>query len=163
HGELLFDCIALPSAAGWGLEKLVQKKAWHPYPGGAPANVACALSKLGVSAGFLGAVGNDEHGEELVSVLDRCGVNTELVERVSGAATRTVMVTRTRLGERSFAGFGGGGLSDKFADCRHCVEQYRDDVMTRLRPGSWLVQGTLGLAYDSSFESHKLMAEWQEV
>lgn len=29
-----------------------------------------------------------------------------------------------------------------------------------LRPGSWVVQGTLGLAYPGSFESHVCLAEW---
>lgn len=62
HGEVLFDCIAKPEAAGWGLEQVVENKAWTPYPGGAPANVACALSKLGVSAVFVGAVGRDNEG-----------------------------------------------------------------------------------------------------
>lgn len=27
-------------------------------------------------------------------------------------------------------------------------------------PGSWLVQGTLGLAYPASFESHVNLAQW---
>ena len=63
HGEILFDCIAKPEAAGWDLERVVEEVAWTPYPGGALANVACALSKLGVSACFVGAVGKDELGE----------------------------------------------------------------------------------------------------
>lgn len=29
-----------------------------------------------------------------------------------------------------------------------------------LEPGSWLVQGTLGLAYPGSYESHVCLAEW---
>ncbi|CAM9578875.1 unnamed protein product, partial [Discosporangium mesarthrocarpum] len=162
HGEVLFDCIANPSAAGWGLQELVEKKAWRPYPGGAPANVACALSKLGVKVGFVGAVGEDNDGEELARLMEGCGVNTDLVQRVSGVATRTVMVTRTRQGERSFAGFGGGVLSDCFADCCHSVATFRSDVRSRLKPGTWLVQGTLGLAYEGSYDSHVLMAEWQD-
>lgn len=64
HGEVLFDCIARPEAAGWDLDRVVGSGAWAPYPGGAPANVACALSKLGISATFVGAVGCDEDGEQ---------------------------------------------------------------------------------------------------
>lgn len=63
HGEVLFDCIAKPEAAGWDLDRVVKEAAWTPYPGGAPANVACALSKLGVSASFAGGVGCDDDGE----------------------------------------------------------------------------------------------------
>jgi len=33
---------------------------------GAPANVACALIKLGTSSGFIGCVGKDQPGDELV-------------------------------------------------------------------------------------------------
>lgn len=42
---------------------MVENAAWTPYPGGAPANVACALAKLGVPAIFVGAVGRDKEGE----------------------------------------------------------------------------------------------------
>lgn len=30
------------------------------------------------------------------------------------------------------------------------------------QPGSWLVQGTLGLAYPGSYESHVLLAKWYD-
>lgn len=63
HGEILFDCIANPEAAGWELGRVEESAAWTPYPGGAPANVACALAKLGVPASFVGAVGRDEEGD----------------------------------------------------------------------------------------------------
>lgn len=36
----------------------------------------------------------------------------------------------------------------------------KNDAMRLLRPGSWLVQGTLGLAYPGSMESHVCLAEW---
>lgn len=36
----------------------------------------------------------------------------------------------------------------------------KDEAMRFLRPGSWLVQGTLGLAYPGSMESHVCLAEW---
>lgn len=60
---MLFDCIAKPDAAGWDLARVVDSAAWTAYPGGAPANVACALVKLGVPASFVGAVGRDSEGE----------------------------------------------------------------------------------------------------
>jgi len=42
---------------------------WTPYPGGAPANVATAISRLGVHTIFITAIGNDELGEKFVSLL----------------------------------------------------------------------------------------------
>lgn len=40
-----------------------------PYPGGAPANVACALTRLGVPVAFVGAMGEDELGQQMLALL----------------------------------------------------------------------------------------------
>ncbi|CAM9377376.1 unnamed protein product [Ectocarpus sp. 12 AP-2014] len=160
HGEILFDCIANPEAAGWELGRVEESAAWTPYPGGAPANVACALAKLGVPASFVGAVGRDEEGDRLLQVLESSGVGTELAARVDDRPTRTVMVTRGEDGDRTFAGFGGGKASDSFADCEHRLSESEEMAKGLLEPGSWLVQGTLGLAYPGSYESHVCLAEW---
>ena len=100
-GEVLFDCLA----DQFGLE-LDAVKSWTPYPGGAPANVACALVKLGTSAGFIGAVGEDEAGNTLVKLLEDVGVDIMGVQRHSTAPTRQVYVVRDLGGDRTFAGFG---------------------------------------------------------
>ena len=39
-------------------------------PGGAPANVLAALTKLGCKTGFIGKVGEDMHGHLLKDTLD---------------------------------------------------------------------------------------------
>lgn len=44
-------------------------KSWTPYPGGAPCNVATALSKLGVKTAFVSALGDDERGDEIMTLL----------------------------------------------------------------------------------------------
>lgn len=44
-------------------------KTWIPYPGGAPANVAAALGRLGVKVSFISAVGQDELGENMLELL----------------------------------------------------------------------------------------------
>ena len=41
------------------------------FPGGAPANVAVAASKLGASTGFIGKVGNDAFGRKLTETLSK--------------------------------------------------------------------------------------------
>ncbi len=40
-----------------------------PYPGGAPANVAAALAKLGVKVGFISALGQDDLAVQMLDLL----------------------------------------------------------------------------------------------
>jgi fructokinase len=42
---------------------------WTPYPGGAPANVAAATSRLGDYTAFISAIGKDELGDSFVALL----------------------------------------------------------------------------------------------
>lgn len=88
-GEVLFDRIA--DQPGLNVNEVVS---WTPYPGGAPANVSCALVKLGTSAGFVGCVGEDEPGQILVELLRSTGVNGVGIQRHATAPTREVFVVR---------------------------------------------------------------------
>ena len=40
-----------------------------PYPGGAPANVAAALGRLGVKVGFISALGDDDLAHQMLDLL----------------------------------------------------------------------------------------------
>ncbi len=40
-----------------------------PYPGGAPANVAAALGRLGVQVAFVSALGEDDLAQQMLSLL----------------------------------------------------------------------------------------------
>ncbi|BAY08832.1 carbohydrate kinase family protein [Calothrix sp. NIES-2098] len=140
-GEILFDCLA--DQLGLKLEEV---KSWTPYPGGAPANVACALVKLGTPAGFIGAVGEDEPGNQLIKVLQEVGVDTTGVQRHSTAPTRQVYVTRDLAGDRTFAGFGKYNTTE-FADTRLQAEKLPNSLF---QEADFLVLGTLELAYPES-------------
>jgi sugar/nucleoside kinase (ribokinase family) len=48
-------------------------------PGGAPANVAAAVAKLGGSSGFIGKVGEDSFGRMIKNTLRDAGVNVDLI------------------------------------------------------------------------------------
>jgi fructokinase len=121
-------------------------KSWTPYPGGAPANVACALVKLGTSAGFMGAVGEDEPGNKLVKLLQDVGVDTTGVQRHPTAPTRQVYVTRDSGGDRTFAGFGKYDTSE-FADTYLQSAKLSPALFAE---ADFLVLGTLELAYPES-------------
>ena len=137
-GEVLFDLLA--DRAGASLKAV---DSWTPYPGGALANVACALSKLGTPVAFVGCVGTDAPGDELVRLLKRMGVDIGGVQRHPSAPTRQVYVLRDRNGERRFAGFGdraAGGFADAFLQAEVLPE-------ATFAAAEYLVLGTLELAY----------------
>ena len=70
-GEYLIDFF--PQEVG---KPLAEVSAFHPKPGGAPANVAVAASRLGYKSAFIGKVGRDDFGAFLADVLDRENVDT---------------------------------------------------------------------------------------
>lgn len=51
-------------------------------PGGGAANFAVACSKLGLKTEFLGCVGSDKFGEEIIADLKKNGVKTSFIKKV---------------------------------------------------------------------------------
>ena len=143
-GEILFDCLA--DQPGRSLEEV---ESWTPYPGGAPANVACALVKLGTSAAFVGAVGQDDDGNTLVQLLQDVGVDVRGVQKHPTAPTRLIYVLRSETGDRQFAGFGQRHTSE-FADTHLLAEKIPQELF---QEADFLVMGTLELAYPESQEA----------
>ena len=72
-------------------------------PGGAPANVAAAVSRLAGRAAFIGKVGEDMHGAYLKKTLDEIGVDTSGVSVDAGAFTTLAFVSLEPSGERVFS------------------------------------------------------------
>ncbi|WP_290591274.1 carbohydrate kinase [Alicyclobacillus sp.] len=72
------------------------------HPGGAPANVAVGLARLGCRAGFIGKVGRDGFGRLIGETLRVCGVDTGGLVWADGVATTLVIVDIGEGGERSF-------------------------------------------------------------
>ncbi|MGK7955649.1 MAG: carbohydrate kinase [Crocosphaera sp.] len=140
-GEILFDCLA--DQLG---KEFNEVRSWTAYPGGAPANVACGLIKLGIPATFIGCIGEDKPGNDLVELLEKMGVNLIGIQRHSTAPTRQVYVTRSQEGERQFAGF-GNIKTEEFADTQLGCEQLEESLFIEAR---YLVIGTLELAYTKS-------------
>ncbi len=154
-GEILFDCLA--DEIGKSISEV---SSWTPYPGGAPANVACALVKLGTPSAFVGCVGKDEEGQQLVKLLQSVGVNTSGIQYNERVPTRQVYVTRTAEGDRSFAGF-GERKADRFADAYLQAQDLPPELFLE---AEFLVLGTLELAYPQSrqavFRALKLAEEY---
>lgn len=143
-GEVLLDYLS--DEPGKPLEQVMS---WTAYPGGAPANVACALVKLGTPAGFIGCIGADEDGDALVQVLHDAGVDGSGIQRHDSAPTRGVYVVRTEEGDRQFAGFGQRDTAE-FADTRLQADGLPSELFVN---ADFLVLGTLGLAYADTAEA----------
>lgn len=134
------DCLA--DQLGKSKEEVTS---WTPYPGGAPANVATGIARLGLHACFLTALGPDDLGDKFLQLLKDRNVDTEYVQR-NTHPTRDVLVTRSLDGDRTFAGFGAAATTD-YADCFLDATALPTQVIAN---SDALVTGTLGLAYPGS-------------
>lgn len=78
--------MVLPRALVFGeaLTDLVQGTPgqWKGYPGGAPWNVARALSRLGVGCAFAGSVSMDSLGDEIVVQSEAAALDMRFIQRV---------------------------------------------------------------------------------
>jgi fructokinase len=83
-GELLIDFVSTTPDV-----TLAEAPGFVKAPGGAPANVAVGLAKLGVDAGFIGKVGADPFGNFLTETLQRNNVDTAYL--IAGETSRTTL------------------------------------------------------------------------
>lgn len=110
--------------------------------GGAPANVACALARLGTPAAFLGRLGSDAIGEAFELLFAERGVETSGLQWDAERPSRVVLVRRDAHGERSFGGFlgdRGAGFADQALDAE-VLQQAAAPLLVRAR---WLLCGSL--------------------
>lgn len=106
-GEILIDFARAGLTRGDGVDIPV----FHQFPGGAPANVAVAVARLGGRAFFAGQVSRDVFGDFLLASLRAYGVATDFVAIHPTAPTALAFVTIDEAGERSFA-FRRSGTAD---------------------------------------------------
>ncbi|MBM4281744.1 MAG: carbohydrate kinase [Deltaproteobacteria bacterium] len=99
-GEVLCDLFAHRVA-----EPLSRTAAFVPLQGGAPANVAVQLARLGVPTTLVTAVGADPLGARLRASLRDDGVDTRCVVERPGCRTGVTFVEVESSGERRFFGF----------------------------------------------------------
>ena len=95
-GELLIDLTQRGSDENGNGE-------FTAYPGGAPANVAVAASRLGASAGFIGKVGDDAFGRSLADTLKKDNVDIRGLYYDDYQPTTMAIVSVDESGERDFS------------------------------------------------------------
>ena len=99
-GEALIDFVANESGVGVG-----DASGFVKAVGGAPANVAVGLARLGLSSAFLGKVGDDPFGRFIEQTFINDGVDTSGMVFDKHNRTGLAFVSLTENGERDFCFF----------------------------------------------------------
>ncbi|MCW8111939.1 carbohydrate kinase [Yersinia intermedia] len=139
-GELLIDFVCTDIAQG-----LVKGENFLKKAGGAPANVAVAIARLGGNARLAAQVGNDPFGEFLIQTLRRESLDTSLIIRDNHAPTTLAFVGVQHDGERDFVFCRGadGNLSQENLP----VDFLKDSGIVHLGAATGLLDGQLYQTY----------------
>ncbi|MCL4126012.1 UNVERIFIED_CONTAM: hypothetical protein GTU68_033850 [Idotea baltica] len=137
-GEVLIDFVAENQGNDLSLANIFTKKA-----GGAPANVACAISNLDGKSSFIGCIGEDQFGDFLLDVLKEYKVELDLAQR-SKSFTTLAFVSISDDGERDFV-FSRG--ADKKLKYDKAVKQQFKDNIVHFGAATALLGGSLEEAY----------------
>ena len=143
-GEALIDRIRNKSNEGF-----------TDFLGGAPANVACALSKLKIDSIFVGCLGSDDFGKKFIEQFNELKVNLDFLQLDNDSSTRVVNVNRDKFGDRFFAGFEGSSYTC-FADetfKKELIEKELPSLETLFLETEFLVTGTILLSSPISAEA----------
>ncbi|MBD1559022.1 aminoimidazole riboside kinase [Vibrio sp. S9_S30] len=105
-------------------------------PGGAPANVAVAIARLGGHSAFFGRVGDDPFGRFLKQTLSKENVDNRLIKMDEDQRTSTVVVELDDSGERTFTFM-----------VRPSADQYtQPEDIPNFQSGEWLHICSIALA-----------------
>jgi fructokinase len=96
-GETLIDLIVND-----GAPSLEMAEGFVARDGGAPANVAVALARLGIMSAFAGVVGDDPFGRRLRDMLSREGVDTSRLRMSNEAPTSLAFAWKDEQGDGHF-------------------------------------------------------------
>jgi len=121
-GEVLIDFIS--SNPGRGLAEVTSLE---KFAGGAPANVAIGLAKLGIKVAFAGRVGDDPFGAFLMQYLNDRKVDTTFLKKDAQHKTRLAFVCLDASGERTFE-FWEKEPADSAIEIGDFPEELRDNI-----------------------------------
>lgn len=89
-----------------------EKQVFQQNPGGAPANVACVMARLGLKASFIGKVGKDQFGLACKNALRDAGVDTSNLILSDKHLTTLAFVSLDSGGNRDFAFYRNNTTAD---------------------------------------------------
>jgi len=139
-GEILIDMFS--TGVGMPLEKA---PGFLPVPGGAPANVAIGLAKLGVDSALISKIGDDPFGRLLRSVIlqNRVDISQLKVDRES--RTTLAFISTREDGERDFCFYRNPG-----ADMMLSAEEIREGFIKTARVFHY---GSISMISDPSYSA----------
>jgi len=94
-------------------DSLVLARSCERFPGGSAANVAVGLARLGRRVGFVGKLGDDEHGRLLLEAFEEEGVDTQGVIAEAGRPTATCFIAVDCRGERIIVALPGVAVIER--------------------------------------------------
>lgn len=145
-GELLIDFIGKDINKGLKEGINFEKKA-----GGAPANVAASVCKLGGEAAFLGQVGSDSFGRFLVDMLKSVNIDCEMT-KMEGCTT-LAFVAIDENGERDFE-FNRGSDGEYSFDSIDLSKISKEDII-HFGSATGFLEGELKVTYFKLLEYAK--------
>jgi fructokinase len=145
-GELLWDFYEVESKGDSAKEPIARQ--FRRELGGASANVAVTLARLGLKAAAIGGVGDDKLGAALESALAAEGVETGHVVRL-GAPTGITFVTHSATGDASFIPYRG-----RTAD----LELRDDDVTTAMGKARFALVSSTSMMASTRAATEKFIA-----
>lgn len=137
-GEVLVDLFS--PTRGVSVREAV---ALVPMLGGAPANVAVQLARLGRAVELLGAVGRDPFGDRVLDQLQAEGVGVRHLKQLSGRRTGLMLVELDERGERSFTPWRTGSADFEYSAEALPAALFDDEL-------AFVHRGTTSLAGESS-------------
>jgi fructokinase len=133
-GEALVDLVA--SRRG----PLGAAPEFRRYAGGAPANVARGVARLGARAGWMWSIGEDAFGDFVLSTMAAEGIDVSRAVRTRRGKTELAFVALDAEGNPHFDGYGFPGAS-------RCYDE------------AWVDAAYVGSAHIAHFGSNTLMDE----
>ena len=122
---------------------------YKDYIGGAPANIAIALSKLGISSSFVGSIGNDNGLKNFSKAFSAHNIDSSFLQIDYDSPTRIVEIERTKEGERVFKSF-ANNKNNKFADLELKKQQIKEIWEEINYEINGLVLGSIPLSNETS-------------
>jgi fructokinase len=147
-GEVVIDRISCEPGIPFS-----KVKSWKDHIGGAPLNVACALSKLGINSKLISCLDESDNSKNSLKLLKNSLVDISDIVVDPITSIRIVQVEISSDNERSFVGFEKGN-SDFYSD--ECIDKSHLDENLYLNTSHFVI-GTLIFGSKSSEFAAKII------